>query len=172
MIERKILLAPIGAAHGIKGDVRVKPFGDPLMLDQYGKLETNSGQKLKITRMRLQKNVLIVKFEGINSREEAEVLRNVELFVERSKLPVPEEEEFYVSDLIGMIAVNETGAKVGTVKGVPNFGAGDMLEISPVSGGTTYYLPFTQTVVPEIDFEAGQLIIVPPDEVSERDGDA
>ncbi|MEM9278981.1 MAG: ribosome maturation factor RimM [Pseudomonadota bacterium] len=169
MTGTKILLAQIGAAHGIKGEVRVKPFGETDMLDQYGKLETAEGRKLKITRMRAQKNMLIVKFEGVNSRDEAEILNGVELFVDRAKLPEPDEDEFYISDLIGMTAIGEDGNGIGTVKDVPNFGAGDMLEIEPAGGGATYYLPFTQEVVPEVDFDAGNLKIIPPVEVSERD---
>ena len=163
-----ILLAQVGAPHGIKGEVRVKPFGDPDMLDQYGKLETQDGRKFKIKHMRPQKNMLVVKFEGVNTREEAEALNRTELFVDRGKLPEPDEDEFYVSDLIGM-AVMIGGEQAGRVKDVPNFGAGDMIEVEPASGGATYYVPFTEAVVPEIDFEEGELIVVLPVEVSERD---
>ncbi len=170
MTNNLILLAQIGAAHGIKGEVRVKPFGDPEMLDQYGKLETADGQKLKIKRMRSQKNMSVVKFEGVNTREEAEALNRVELFVDRAKLPAPDEDEFYVSDLIGMTVMIDN-VRAGTVKGVPNFGAGDMLEIEPTGKSATYYLPFTGAVVPDIDFENKVLKIVPPIEVSERDAD-
>lgn len=170
MADQKILLAQVGAAHGIKGEVRVKPFGDPEMLDQYGKLETSQGRSFKIKRMRPQKNMLVVKLEGVNSREEAEALNGTELYVDRAKLPEPDEQEFYVSDLIGMtIVIDGTGS--GVVKDVPNFGAGDMLEIEPEGGGSTYYLPFTEEVVPEIDFKAGEMRVVPPVEVSERDVD-
>lgn len=167
--QSKVLLAQVGAPHGIQGEVRVKPFGDPEMLDQYGKLETAAGEKLKITRMRAQKTMLIVKFQNVNSREDAEKLRNENLFVDREKLPEPDEEEFYIADLIGMQVVNDTGQVIGTIKDVPNFGADDLLEIEPSSGAATYYLPFTQDVVPEINFERGQVIIHPPKETSERD---
>lgn len=168
MTEQKILLAQIGAPHGIKGEVRVKPFGDPDMLDQYGKLETADGRKFKIKRMRLQKNMAVVKFEGVNTRDEAEALNRVELYVDRAKLPEPDEDEFYVSDLIGMeVVIN--GNVSGTIKDVPNFGADDVIEIEPAGGGATYYLPFTEAVVPEIDFEARRVTVVPPEEVSERD---
>lgn len=171
MSNGKILLAQIGAPHGIKGEVRVKPFGDPEMLDQYGRLETLAGDMFRIKRMRPQKTMLVVKFEGVNSREEAEALNGVELYVDRAKLPPPDEDEFYVSDLIGM-AVLVDGETVGSVKDMPNFGAGDMLEVEPAGGGATYYLPFTEEVVPEIDFDAGTLTVMPPDEVSERDEQA
>lgn len=170
MTQPKILLAQIGAPHGIKGEVRVKPFGDPEMLDQYGKLETADGRSFKIKRMRPQKNMLVVKFEGINTREDSEALNGVELFVDRAKLPEPEADEFYVSDLIGMSVFIE-GDLSGRVVDVPNFGAGDMIEIEPEAGGSTYYLPFTEAVVPEINFEKRELKIVPPDVVSERDAD-
>ena len=168
--SQKILLAQIGAAHGIKGEVRVKPFGDPDMFDQYGRLEAQDGRMFRIKRMRAQKAMLIVKFEGVNSRDEAEAINGLELFVARAKLPeLEEEDEFYVSDLIGMQVVNEQGDVVGTVKDVPNFGAGDMVEIEPKMGSATYYLPFTEAVVPEIDFDEGRIVIIPPTEVSERD---
>jgi len=170
MTDNLILLAQIGAPHGIKGEVRVKPFGEADMLDQYGKLETSDGRKLKIKRMRVQKTMLVVKFEGINSRDEAEPLNGIELFVDRIKLPDPEDDEFYVSDLIGM-TVNADRKEIGIVKDVPNFGAGDMLEIESAGGGATFYLPFTEKVVLEINFEKSVLRVVRPNEVSERDED-
>ena len=168
MENNLILLAQIGAAHGIKGEVRVKPFGDPEMFDQYGKLETHSGKTLRVKRMRTQKNMLIVKFEGVNTRDEAEALNGLELYVSREKLPEPDQDEFYVSDLLGMSVVID-GVTVGTVRDVPNFGAGDMIEVEPRDGGATYYLPFTEAVVPDIDFDGRVLVAVPPVEVSERD---
>lgn len=170
MTETKILLAQIGAPHGIKGEVRVKPFGEPDMLDQYGKLETKDGKKFKIKRMRPQKNMMVVKFEGVNTREEAEALNRVELFIDRAKLPeLEDEDEFYIEDMIGMNVLDETGETIGTVLTVSNFGAGDMIEVKPINSSSTYYLPFTKKVVPEIDFENGNLKVVPPIEVSERD---
>ena len=173
MNDTKILLAQIGAPHGIKGEVRVKPYGDPDMLNQYGKLENKDGQKFKIKRMRPQKNMMVVKFEGVNTREEAEALNRVELFVDRAKLPALEEEdEFYVEDLIGVDVLDISGILIGTILTVPNFGAGDMLEIKPNNSSSTYFLPFTKAVVPTIDFKNGTLTVVPPVEVSERDEDA
>ena len=170
MTDTKILLAQIGAPHGIKGEVRVKPFGEPEMLDQYGKLETRDGKKFKIKRMRPQKNMMVVKFEGVNTREEAEALNRVELYIDRAKLPeLEDEDEFYIEDLIGMDVQDENGETIGTVLTVSNFGAGDMIEVKPTNSSSTHYLPFTKEVVPEIDFENGSLKVVPPIEVSERD---
>lgn len=169
MTAKKILLARIGAASGIKGEVRLKPFGDPNMLDQYGRLETADGTKFRITSMRPQGRMMIVKFEGINDRNAAEALNGADLYVDRAKLPEPDEDEFYVSDLIGMKAIDANGDAFGVVRDVPNFGAGDMLEIDPADGGSSYYIPFSREVVPTIDFDNKTLTIIPPSEVSERD---
>lgn len=170
MSERLILLAKIGAPHGVKGEVRVTAFGDPDMLNQYGKLETQDGGRLKIRRMRSQKNGLVVKFEGVNTRVEAQALTGTELYVDRGKLPATEDEdEFYLSDLIGLKVHDKSGEALGTIKDIPNFGADDMLEIQPETG-SSYYLPFTKAVVPEVDISAGIVTVIPPNEVSERDG--
>ena len=105
-----ILMAKVGAPHGIKGEVRVKAFGNPEMLDQYGELRDSSGRKFRIKRMRVQKNVLVVKFEGINTRSEAEALNGTELFVSRDSLPeLPDEDEFYITDLAGLAVRNPDG---------------------------------------------------------------
>jgi len=172
--DAHILLAKIGAPHGVKGEVRVKPFGDPAMLDCYGKLHDAKGNAYKITRMRTQKAMLVVKFKDINTRNQAEALNGVELFVERSKLPeIKEEDAFYVQDLIGMDVLDMPGAHIGTVIAMPNFGAGDLLEIAPLKTADgrsfdTYYLPFTKAVVPYIDFDEGSLKVLPPVEVGEK----
>ncbi len=173
--KQAILLAKIGAPHGIKGEVRVKPFGDPAMLNQYGKLHDTKGNTYKITRMRSQKTMLVVKFEGINTREQSEALNGVELFVAREKLPeIEDDDEFYVQDLIGLDVLSVAGEHMGAVVAAPNFGAGDMLEIASMKEGgglssTTWYLPFTREAVPEIDFAKSAITINPPVEVSERD---
>jgi len=173
--DANVLLAKIGAPHGVKGEVRVKPFGDPAMLDCYGKLHDAKGNAYKITRMRTQKAMLVVKFKDINTRNQAEALSGVELFVVRSKLPeIKEEDAFYVQDLIGMDVVDTSGTHTGTVIDAPNFGAGDLLEIAPlkIAAGQspdTYYLPFTKAAVPHIDFDKGSLTVLPPVEVSEKD---
>lgn len=160
-----ILLAKIGAPHGIKGEVRVKPFGDPQMLDQYGRLRDDSGRKFKITRMRAQKNVLVVKFEGINTRNEAEALNGVDLYVSRDNLPeLADEDEFYINDLAGLEVRNPDSQVIGKVVSIQNFGAGDLIEITPNNGGETYYLAFTRETVPKIDLQEGWLQINPPPE--------
>ncbi|MFD0915030.1 ribosome maturation factor RimM [Pseudahrensia aquimaris] len=177
-MKKPILMAQIGAPHGVKGEVRVKPFNeDPLALDAYGSLYDKDGRKFKIMRLRAQKTMLVVKFKGVSTREEAEALNRVELFIDRSMLPdVTEEDEFYVQDLIGCDVLENDGTRVGNVMAVPDFGAGDLLEIAPLMdggglGSNTWFLEFTQANVPVVDLENRRIIIAPPTEISERDPD-
>jgi len=176
-LENPVLLAQIGAAHGVKGEVRVKAFGDPEALGDYGSLWAEDGRKFKIVRMRPSKTVLVVKFKGVNSRNDAEALNGLELFVGRSALPDDiEDDEFYITDLIGCDVMDEGGAHIGTVMNVADFGAGDLLEISPHLpegglGGEHWYLPFTQANVQDVDLEKHAVTICKPCEVSERDPD-
>lgn len=178
MTDTDVLFASIGAAHGIKGEVRVKSFtDDPLGFADYGKLHDENGKKYQVIKARISKNVVVTRFKSIDTREKAEALNGIQLYVDRSVLPESDEEdEFYVTDLIGMDVLDADGNHIGAVMAVPNFGADDMLEISPLKEGgglsaATYYLPFTKEVVPNIDIEKAALTVVPPLEVSERDAD-
>jgi len=155
-----VQLAVIGAAHGIKGEVRVKPFTeDPLALRSYGPLFTADGRSFFIAGIRPAKEVVIVRFKGIDDRNAAEALNGEALFVDRSALPEKlDEEEFYHADLVGLSVLDETGENLGRVIAVHNFGAGDLLEFRENSG-TTVMIPFTQDAVPEIDLSEGMVRI-------------
>lgn len=170
-LDNPILMASIGGPHGTKGEVRVKAFGDdPMSLDQYGSLYALDGRKFKIMRMRPSKSVLIVKFKGINYRDEAQALNGIELYIDRSMLPDDtEEDEFYVSDLVDCQVQNLQGQHLGKVLAVVNFGAGDLIEIQQINSDQTVMLEFTHQNVPEIDLESKVITIDPPAEVSERD---
>ncbi|WP_309082675.1 ribosome maturation factor RimM [Chelativorans sp.] len=159
-LENPVQLGVIGAAHGLKGEVRVKAFtDDPLALGGYGPLHTADGRALTVAHIRPAKDLVIIRFEGVNDRSAAEALNGVALFVDRSALPRElEEEEFYHADLVGLAAFDETGESLGRVVAVHNFGAGDILEIRP-SSGITRMIPFTRDAVPEIDLAEGILRI-------------
>ena len=163
-----VLLAQIGAAHGIRGEVRIKPFGDADMLDRYGPLYDAQGRSYEITAMRPQKTVLVVRFRGIDSREAAEALNGVKLFVDRSALPAPEEDEFYLSDLIGLQTVSPEGEMLGKVVEVHDFGAGDILEVR-LANGKSELFAFTRENFPDIRIAQGEITFVPPQTVSERE---
>ncbi len=160
--QKAILLATIGAAHGIKGEVRVKSFtGDPAALGDYGPLRSADGRSFEVERLRPAKHLLIVKFRGVNDRSAAETLNGVALYVDRSALPPPEEEEFYHADLIGLAAHHTSGESLGTITAIYDYGAGDVLEIVRAEG-PSLLVPFTKAAVPEVDLGAHRAIVIPP----------
>jgi len=158
--ENPIQMAVIGAPHGVRGEVRVKAFtGDPLALGDYGPLFSKDGRAFEVVDIRPAKTVVVVRFKGVNGRDAAEALNGTELFIDRSALPDDgEEDEFYHADLIGLAVKDETGATVGKVTAVQNFGGGDILEISH-AGRKGVLVPFTEAAVPEIAIKAGFLRI-------------
>jgi 16S rRNA processing protein RimM len=160
----RVLLATIGTAHGVRGEVRVKTFTeDPAALGGYGPLNTEDGRVFQIERLRPAKEVVVAKFRGIDDRNAAEALNGISLYVDREHLPNVEADEYYHADLIGLSAEAEAGEQLGTVVAVHDFGAGDILEIAP-RGGPSLLVPFTKEAVPLIDIAAARVVIVPPDE--------
>jgi len=97
--------------------------------------------------------------------DEAEALAGLELYVPRAVLPAPQEDEFYFADLIGLAAQDEAGETIGHVVHVLNYGAGDMLEIAPRSGGETMLVPFSKAAVPVVDINSGRVVVRLPDEI-------
>jgi len=159
----RVLIAQIGAAHGVRGEVRLKPFtADPLGVAAYGPLESEDGKhRLEIEAVRPAKDMLVARLKGVTDRNAAEALKNMRLYVARERLPKPADDEFYHADLVGLAAVSAQGEPIGTVKAVHNFGAGDLLEIEPADGATMM-LPFNETTVPKIDIAAGQIVVELP----------
>ncbi|HEY8126063.1 MAG TPA: ribosome maturation factor RimM [Methylocystis sp.] len=180
-----VLLGRFGAAHGVRGEIRLQSFtSDPLAIASYGPLTDESGARaIRLLSVRRQgKDMLVARVEGVADRPDAEALNRVELYVARDKLPAPEEDEFYLADLIGLRAETPEGQRIGVVVAVRNFGAGDILEVAPAHGlekasdlsneamsrklgGETLLLPFTKATTPVIDVKAGRVVIVPPTEV-------
>ena len=159
----RVCIAQIGAAHGVRGEVRLKPFTeDPLGVAAYGPLETEDGtRRFEIESVRPAKDMLLARFKGVDDRNAAEALTNVRLYVAREKLPKAQADEFYHADLIGLSAQKQNGEPIGIVKAVHNFGAGDLLEIEPASGATIM-LPFNESTVPLVDVAGGKIVIEPP----------
>ena len=151
--EDRILIGKITTAHGIKGFVKVQFYGENIdLLDQYGALYTSkSGQnQIELEIKNQQKDVWVCAVEGVNDRNQAEALRGTQLYIDADLLPeLEDEEEFYYNDLIGMSVQDVDGNKIGKVTNVENFGAGDLLEIK-LNKGKSFYLPFTETYVPNI----------------------
>lgn len=157
----------IGAAHGIRGEVRIQSFTDnPAALPDYSPFATNKPDLIiTVTTARLTKNVVVSKIKGVTDRNQAEALNGVELYIPRDRLPdITQDDDFYITDLIGLEARLEDGTILGKVHNVPNYGADDLLEVTIAPGKTELY-PFTRAVVPEIHIADGYLVVAPPAEV-------
>jgi 16S rRNA processing protein RimM len=162
-VTRRLTLGRITGAQGIKGEVKLQSFtADPLDIASYGPLEASNGQRLTIRSIKPHKNMLLARIEGVEDRNAAEALRGVELMIERDRLPEADEDEIYHADLIGLSAHDTVGHLVGTVVDVLDFGAGELLELKPAQG-KTFLVPFNVETVPEIDLDAGRLVIDPPE---------
>jgi 16S rRNA processing protein RimM len=165
----QICVARIGAAHGVRGAVRLWTFTeDPLAVMTYGPLRTRDGTRsFEIATVREGRGHLVATLKGIATREEAERLNGLELYVAREKLPATNEGEYYHADLIGLAAWTTANEPLGRVTAIHNFGAGDIIEIAPPAG-PTMLLPFTNAVVPSVDLEGRRVVIELPVEI---DGD-
>jgi 16S rRNA processing protein RimM len=164
-VATRICVARIGAAHGVRGEVKLWSFTeDPAAVAHYGPLETQDGSRcFEIEALRAAKDHFVARIAGVNDRDAAEKLRNIELYIPRARLPkIEEADTFYHADLVGLDAITPDGARVGTVHALHNFGAGDIIEIAPAEGGDPLMLPFNETTVPKIDVAARQVVVVPP----------
>ncbi len=168
-----ICIARIGAAHGVRGAVKLWTFTeDPLAVKSYGPLVTKDGaRQFEVTHAREAKGHLVATLKGVATREEAERLNGIELYIAREKLPDTDADEYYHADLIGLAAVTAANAPLGRVIAIHNFGAGDIIEIAPPQGATLL-LPFTNAVVPTVDLAAGRVVIELPEEIEGDDPDA
>ena len=171
-MSQLICVARIGAAHGVRGAVKLWTFTeDPFAVRHYGPLQTKDGKRLfEVAQAREAKDHLVATFKGVSTRDEAERLNGIELYVAREKLPATDKDEYYHADLIGLAAVTATGDALGRVVAIHNFGAGDIIEIAPPKG-TTMLLPFSNAVVPEVDIAGGRVVIALPSEIEGEDRD-
>ena len=168
----QICVARIGAAHGVRGEVKLWSFTqDPAAVASYGPLETQDGtRRFEIKALRPAKDHFVARIAGVDDRDAAEKLRNLELYIPRARLPeIDEADTFYHADLIGLDVVTSDGAQIGTVYALHNFGAGDIIEIIPIGGGDALMLPFNETTVPKIDIAGKQIVVVLPAEIEARD---
>jgi 16S rRNA processing protein RimM len=163
-VVERICVARIGAAHGIKGEVKLWSFtADPAAVADYGPQESQDGtQRFEIEALRPAKDHLVVRLAGVRDRDAAERLTNLDLYVARDRLPAPAAEEFYHADLIGLQAEDRDGTALATIVGIQDFGAGDLLELRPPGAADTVLMPFNDTTVPVVDIEGGRIVIDPP----------
>ena len=158
-----VCVGAIAGARGLKGEVRIKSFtAEPQGLAEYGDVFEETGEKSYSVRITGQaKGQLLARLSGVDDRNAAEALKGVRLYVEKSALPEPEEDEFYFSDLIGLRADLAEGGTLGSILQVHDYGAGAILEIGGGEKGIVM-VPFTKAVVPLVELTAGRVVIDPP----------
>ena len=168
-----ILVAQVGGAFGVRGEVRITTFTEtPQALLNYRDLRREDGSPgLTLLSGRPAKAGLVAKVKEIATPEQADALRGLRLYIPRDLLPEPDEDEFYLADLIGLEARDPAGAVVGRIKAVHNFGAGDLLEIEPAERGASWWLAFTRETVPEVRLAEGVIVVVRPAETSDQPAD-
>ena len=165
-----ILVARLAGAFGVRGEVRITAYTeDPKTLLTFRDLLKEDGSPgLTVLSGRPQKDTLVGRVAEIASKEEADARRGLKLYVPRASLPPPDEDEFYLTDLIGLAVVTPGGEALGSVLSVRDFGAGDVLEIKPASGAS-WWIAFTRETVPDVRLADRQIVVVRPEETSEKD---
>lgn len=176
LVTKRILLAQIVSAHGIRGEVVLRTYtADPEAISTYGELSDDNGRRtFEVATARATTKGVVARIKGVATRNDAEALRGTKLYVARTALPAPAAGDYYHADLIGLAAQAPDGTPIGKVVAVQNFGAGDLLEIElrkstgpePV---TTEFVPFTDACVPVIDIAGGTVVVIPPVMVGEAE---
>lgn len=166
-----VVVAQFAGTHGVRGEFKLRSFTeDPAALFSYGPLTSRDGAVLAPKKIREQKPGLFVcRDASISSPEACEPFKGQELSIPRTKLPdTDDDDDFYVQDLIGLEARDEGGARLGLIKAVPNYGAGDILEIK--GDGPLLLVPFTKDAVPTVSLASGFVTVIPPeDDAGPRD---
>jgi 16S rRNA processing protein RimM len=153
--ERRIALAAVAGAHGVKGELRLKIFSDSVESLSHHKKLFVGGVERRLLFVRDGGKAAVARFEGVSDRSEAEALRGSLVEVARAELPPLEEGEYYHADVIGLPAFDREGTPLGIVSAVENFGAGDLLEIAREEGGTSL-VPFREGIA---DLENGRIVL-------------
>ena len=162
--KSNILMAEIGAAVGLQGEVRLRSFAESVdSLRALSPLHTEDGRRFELASARSNAKGVIVRFKGVRNRSEAEALARTRLYVAREQLPAPAEEDYYIVDLVGCRIEDEDGQVLGEVLHVHNFGAGDVIEYG--NEGSSELLAFTRENFPVVSPSTGLLVMVRPVEV-------
>ena len=154
---KRVALAAVAGAHGVKGELRLKLFADSVeSLARHSHLYVG-GREYALRDIKDGGKTAIARFEGISDRTAAEALRGSLVEIDRDALPALEEGEYYHADLVGLPCVDEHGAPLGTVVAVENFGAGDLLEVERLDGKRSL-IPFRDPIA---RMDAEQIILDP-----------
>ena len=170
----RVCLGVITKAHGTRGEVRIRSYTeDARAVAAYGPVTDEAGgRSMTVKILDASNGGVIARIEGVEDRTQATALKGTKLYVPRSALPDPGDDEFYHCDLIGLRAELVGGGALGTVIAVHNYGAGDVIEITRPGRKAPVLLPFTHAVVPVVDTEAGWIKVdLPQGVLGARDGD-
>ena len=171
-VPPRLLIAIIGAPHGVRGEVRVKSFaGEPTAMQNYGPLQDERGTRaFTVEALRpVKDDMCVVRFKDVADRDAAAALTHTKLYALRTNMPAVVEGEYYHADLVGLRAQTPDGMALGHVVAVQNFGAGDLLEIFVPGQTETLLLPFTHATAPLVDLAAGRIVVALPAEVDGED---
>ena len=157
MADKRVALAAVAGAHGVKGEVRLKLFSDSVTNLASHQNVYVGGVERRLLNVRDGGKTAVARFEGVGDRSAADALRGSLVEVDRSALPALEEGEYYHADLIGLPCVDREGNEIGAVAAVENFGAGDLLEIELRSGRRSL-IPFRNGIA---DLEEGRILLDP-----------
>lgn len=165
MSDTRICVGAFAGAFGVIGEVRLKSFtADPAAIADYGPFTDEAGTRVfEIEVSRAIKNGFAAHVAGVETKEDADALRGVQIFADRAALPTLPDDEYYHADLIGLEVVDTGGTPLGTVTAVHNHGAGDLLEVTGPGLKTPALLPFTQAAVPTVDLATGRIVADPPE---------
>jgi len=170
-MDPRVCVGVVAGVHGVRGAVRIKSFTEVAAdIGYYSPVETETGgRKIRLKVTGEVKGLVIATLEGVTDRDAAEALKGTTLWVARERLPRTEEDEFLYSDLIGLVVEGTDGRRLGTVKAVHDFGAGDLLDIALEPKGSLL-VPFTKAAVPEVDMAGGKVVVIPPIYVAGEEG--
>ncbi|MGJ3230913.1 MAG: ribosome maturation factor RimM [Oceanicaulis sp.] len=166
-----VVIAALAGAHGVKGEARIKPFGDPDLVCAYGPFLDEAGAVLftPVSARPGPNGLVVARFKERVTREQLLAMKSTKLYVPREALPALEEDEFYYADLVGLPVEDLQGAPLGKVKAIQDYGAGDILEVAGPDG--TLLIPFTRDAVPHVDVKTGKIVADPPEVDEEEGGD-
>lgn len=163
--QKKLHIADIRTAHGIRGLVKIAIYlEDAKDIENYNPVQGSDGKSYTVILKNSLKGEWLAEVNGIADRNQAELLRGIELYIDRDQLPETDGDEIYLEDLVGCDAINTEGHKIGEIISVDNFGASDLIEIKPIDGSKTYYLPIAEPFVQDIDVEQKIVVVDPAEE--------
>ena len=165
-----VCVGVIAKPKGVRGALRITTHtARPRDIAAYGPVyDRPGGRAFALELHETTRAGVIATVPGVSDRDAAEALKGTRLYVPRSALPEPADDEFYYADLIGLRVELADGSLFGAVRALHDFGAGDILEVTPAEGGEPVMLPFTREAVPVVDVAGGRIVVAPPEEAEEE----